>query len=225
MFFVALVVSVLAGSKTNILVSGLVLIVYLLWSVSRKNALIVMLSIVLLTFIFGYAGSSDLLLRLNPRLFSVVSELTPDNFMQYRTIESRMVIWVYSWNVGWAYPYLGEGWGSLILGEMPHSHNLFMDYLRVFGPLGLLIIVLFLLAIVALFTRNSNDPHHQHLQKACKLSILAYLLANMLSDSMGPQTIFFLAFFVAYLSVIPGNIYTLNPGRVPSSARVQAVVS
>lgn len=223
MFFVALVVSIMAGSKTNILISGVILIVYLLWSVSRKNVLILLLSIVVLTLLLGYAGSSELLLQLNPRLFSVVAELSLDNVMQYRTIESRMVLWDYSWDIGMAYPYVGEGWGRKIFGEMEHSHNLFMDYLRVFGPLGLLAVGFFVVSLLALFSRGSyvaQNQQHQHLLKACKLSVLAYLLANMMSDSLGPQTAFFLAFFVAYLSAIPGKVYTFNPGSVYAARQV-----
>ncbi len=220
MFFVCMVVSVLAGSKTNILVSVVVLILYLLWSVSKRNGLIILLSVALLTLLFAYAGSSELLMSLNPRLFSVVADLSPDNVMQYRTMESRNYIWLYSWEVGTAYPYIGEGWGKLIMGYLPHSHNLFMDYFRVFGPLGLLLISLFLVAIVSLFSRGRHDARRHHLVKGCKLSILAYLLANMLSDSMGPQTVFFLGFFVAYLSVIPGKVYTFSP-TVTSRARLQ----
>lgn len=224
MFLVALVVSILAGSKTNILISGVVLIVYLLWSVSRKNALIVLLSIVVLTLLFGFAGSSDFLVQLNPRLFSVVAELSLDNFTQYRTIESRLVLWDYSWNTGMAYPYIGEGWGSKIFGEVEHSHNLFMDYLRLFGPLGLLAVGLFVASLLSLFSRGGGVARQQtqnhHLLKACKLSILAYLLANMMSDSMGPQTAFFLAFFVAYLSAIPAKVYTFNPGRAAVARQV-----
>ena len=211
MLFTALVVSVLAGSKTNILVSGVILIIYLLWSVSRKNALIVLLSIVVLGLLFSFAGASDFLLNLNPRLFGVFAELSPDNVSQYRTILSRTDIWAYSWEVGTAYPFLGKGWAELLPGDLPHSHNVIMDYLRVFGPLGLVAISLFLLSLVLLFSRVPRGAHNPHVLKACKLSILAYLLANMLSDSMGPQTIFFLAFFVAYLSVIPGRCYTFNP--------------
>ncbi len=224
MLFVALVVSVLAGSKTNILVSGVILVIYLLWSVSRKNALIVLLSIVMLGLLFSIAGTSDFLMRLNPRLFGVFAELSPDNVTQYRTILSRTEIWEYSWEVGTAYPFLGEGWAGLLPGDLPHSHNLFMDYLRIFGPLGLLAIVLFLLAVVGLFARVPRDSHNPHVLKACKLSILAYLLANMLSDSMGPQTVFFLAFFVAYLAVIPGRVYTFNPQRTGLASRPVATL-
>ncbi len=225
MLFTALVVSVLAGSKTNILVSGVILIAYLLWSVSRKNALIVLLSIVLLGLLFSVAGASDFLVSLNPRLFGVFADLSPDNVGQYRTILSRTEIWVYSWEVGTAYPFLGEGWAEMLPGDLPHSHNIFMDYLRLFGPLGLLAITLFLLAVVMLFARVPHSAHNPHVLKACKLSILAYLLANMLSDSMGPQTIFFLAFFVAYLSVIPGKIYTFNPQGATFASRSVAAVS
>lgn len=224
MLFSALVVSVLAGSKTNILVSGVILITYLLWSVSRKNALIVLLSIFLLGVLFVYAGTSDLLVSLNPRLFGVFAELSPDNVTQYRTILSRTEIWIYSWEVGTAYPFLGEGWAELLPGDLPHSHNVFMDYLRIFGPLGLLAITLFLLAVMSLFSRVPRDAHSSHVLKACKLSILAYLLANMLSDSMGPQTIFFLAFFVAYLSVIPGRVYTLQPRGTALAVRPVATL-
>ncbi|MGI9288683.1 MAG: O-antigen ligase family protein [Pseudomonadales bacterium] len=221
MFLVAVVVSIMAGSKTNILISGVILIVYLLWSVSRKNALIVLLSIVVLTLLLGFAGSSDLVLKLNPRLFSVVAELSLDNVMQYRTVESRMVLWDYSWNTGMAYPYIGEGWGSSIFGKVEHSHNFFMDYLRLFGPLGLLSVGLFIVSLLALLSRGKLVTQHQHhLLKACKLSVLAYLLANMMSDSMGPQTAFFLAFFVAYLSAIPGRVYTFNPGSVYAARQV-----
>lgn len=213
MFFVALVVSTLAGSKTNILIAGVILVVYLLWSVSRKNALVLLLSMVMLTLLLGYAGSTDLLLQLNPRLFSVVADLSLDNFTEYRTMQSRLVLWSYSWDIGMAYPFIGEGWGHRILGESEHSHNLLLDYLRLFGPLGLLALGCFVLSLLLLFSRGSHVEQQSYMLKACKLSVVAYLLVNMMSDSMGPQTVFFLAFFVAYLSAIPGKVYTFSPGR------------
>ena len=110
-------------------------------------------------------------------------------------------MWDYSWNVGFSYPYLGEGVNHALPGRIPHSHNLIIDYLRIFGPAGFVAIVCFMYAVLGYRINSADNALSNQRAKICKYSILAYLLANMMSDSMGPQTVFFLAFFVSYLSV------------------------
>lgn len=201
MVFACFMMMLLAGSKTNVVVSLIVLIAYFSFPISSRNIAKFLGGILFLSFAAILITQSNILLRVNPRLFEVLTTLSLDDLLEYRTIVSRIELWDYSWGVGTRYPYLGEGFNSSLPPSVPHSHNLFIDYLRIFGPAGTFFISCFLCSLVFYRTSLGQSRVEDDRASVCKLSIVAYILANMMSDSMGPQTVFFLAFFVSYLSV------------------------
>lgn len=194
MVTVCFMLLVLAGSKTNIIVSFLIVLSFF---IARKNLTKLMLGIVFLSLALFLIKESEVLMYVNPRLFEILSTLSPATVLEYRTVASRIALWDYSWEIGTTYPYLGEGLISTLPNPIRHSHNVVIDHLRMFGPVGLVTIIYFIYSILSY--RDNSSANQK--SKVCKLSIIAYLLSNMMSDSMGPQTVFFLAFFVSYLSV------------------------
>lgn len=200
-FLASLILLVLAGSKTNIIVSLCILMIFMVFYTKLSIVSKLVVSIVSCLAVFFLFSESQFLISINPRLFETLSSLSPDSILEYRTVDSRMDLWRYSWDIGMNYPYIGEGVKSSLPGGVPHSHNLIIDYLRVFGPLGMIIIILFVISLVAYRILPTSDDDSQRRAKVSRLSVLAYLFSNMMSDSMGPQTVFILSFFVAYLSV------------------------
>ncbi|MGP8307967.1 O-antigen ligase family protein [Vibrio sp. YIC-376] len=188
----------LAGSKTNIIVSFLILLSFF---VARKNMTKFIFGIIFLFLALFLIKESGVLMSVNPRLFEILFTLSPDTVLEYRTVASRIEIWEYSWKVGTSYPYLGEGLTSTLPDPIRHSHNIVIDYMRMFGPAGFVTIICFIYAIVSYRIYMPDNSSGNKKAKICKISIIAYLLSNMMSDSMGPQTVFFFAFFVSYLSV------------------------
>ncbi len=188
----------LAGSKTGIIVSFLIVLSFF---VARKSLTKFILGIVFLFLALFLIKESGVLQSVNPRLFDVLSTLSPDTVLEYRTVSSRIELWEYSWKIGTSYPYLGEGLTSTLPEPIRHSHNIVIDYLRMFGPAGLIAILFFIYAIVSYRIYIPDNSSGNQRAKICKISIIAYLLSNMMSDSMGPQTVFFLAFFASYLTV------------------------
>ena len=198
---VCLILLLMAGSKTNIIVTLAILIAFFAIPITKKTIATSLSGLVFLFTLLFIIKESEILRHVNPRLFEILAALSPDTLLEYRTVASRIEIWDYSWKAGTSYPYLGEGFNSGLHGSVPHSHNVVIDYLRIFGPAGMVAMICFLYALVAY---RINIPHNQpgnQRAKIGKLSIYAYILTNMMSDSMGPQTVFFLAFFVSYLSV------------------------
>ncbi len=188
----------LAGSKTGIIVSFIILLCFF---IARKNLVKFILGIVLLFLAVFLIKESEVLQSVNPRLFEVLSTLSPSSVLEYRTVASRIELWEYSWKIGTSYPYLGEGLTSTLPDPIRHSHNIVIDYLRMFGPAGLITILFFIFSIVSYRIYVSVNSSGNQKAKICKISIIAYLLSNMMSDSMGPQTVFFLSFFTSYLAV------------------------
>ncbi len=207
MIATAFVMLIMAGSKTNVLVALVVLVAFFSLPATKKNIATLLVGIVFLAMALFIIRDSEALLSINPRLIEVLTNLSFDNFQEYRTVASRIALWNYSWDVGTSYPYLGEGFKSGLIGGAPHSHNIVIDYLRIFGPSGMIIIVSFLLSLVIYRKTIARTHLEKKRTQVCVLSIYAYILSNMMSDSMGPQTVFFLSFFVAYL-------HSANPVRL-----------
>ncbi|QUM75747.1 O-antigen ligase family protein [Moritella sp. 24] len=219
---VCFILQLLAGSKTNIIVSFVIFIAFFIFSVTKKTIIHFLFGLIFLFISLFIIKESGILMDVNPRLFDILSVLSLDNVLDYRTVASRIEMWDYSWNAGVSYPYLGEGLNSDLPGPISHSHNMAIDYLRIFGPAGMVGIISFMYALVAYRIYIPDNQSGNQRAKVCKYSIFAYLLANMMSDSMGPQTVFFLAFFVSYLSVHSSmftNLTTIKEVRKSNAIR------
>ncbi|WP_417500308.1 O-antigen ligase family protein [Methylophaga sp.] len=213
MLLACIVLLVLSGSKTNVIVSGGILVVFIGFYIEANILSKLLFAVFVGILSLVLVKESQILVSVNPRLFDILSSLSFDSVLEYRTIDSRMDLWRYSWDIGMSYPYIGEGVTSTLPGSVPHSHNLILDYLRIFGPLGMVGMLLFIYSLVFFRIQPSADRLSIRRARVCKFSIFAYLLSNMMSDSMGPQTVFFLSFFVAYLFVhasIPVNYTNIN---------------
>lgn len=186
---------VLSGSK-----SSLILMVVVLGFSSIFNARDLKKVFSILFFI-GFVGViwavfSEELISLNPRFFSVLMDNNMADFLEYRTVEDRLLLWSHAIDVASNSPYLGEGMGNQVFGYFTHSHNLIFDYLRTFGYPGAFLISFFIVYLLLIFLFK-NYPGKECYRSA----VLGYLFINMMSDSMGPQTVFLLAVCVgAYMA-------------------------
>lgn len=183
---------ILSGSKSSILILAMMVSIYFLAGALRKPSSVLLLFLLFFLFAFLTPVLYDFLSLLNPRLFSVLSENSVYELMEYRTVEDRLGLWSYSMEIASNNPWTGEGLGNTIFGYFTHSHNLIFDYFRMFGYPGVLVCLLILYCLWLSARPLGN--------KLVFWGVLTYFLVNMLSDSMGPQTVFVLAFLLSMAS-------------------------
>lgn len=180
---------ILSGSKSSILILAMVMALYFMMDIFRRPVGIFLFLFLSVSLVVLFSSIFEFLVMLNPRLFSVLTENSIYELMEYRTIEDRIGLWLYSLEVAEGRPLLGEGVSQTIFGYFTHSHNLVFDYLRIFGYPGLLVIIFTVYSIYFSFKGGAGES-------LAFWGVLTYFLVNMLSDSMGPQTVFVLAFLL-----------------------------
>lgn len=195
---------VAAGSKTNLLIFSASSTFLLLFapllersparriiSFSRNLVLGVSVAVV------GIVG----LTTFNPRAARILAQFLSDEG-EVKSLVSRRAIWDFSIEQFYTHPFLGQGAGQLIPiddganGFVSHSHNIIIEYMRTLGVPGLVLCLIFLAAtIVVLCTtillayRARCAPYETRLMTVgLAVGGLAYLAANMSSDSFGPST-------------------------------------
>lgn len=151
----------------------------------------------------------------NPRALRILQEFLV-NDGQVKSLVSRELLWDYSLDQFLKDPLLGEGagqklglWYKEIKEEVPHSHNVVLDYMRALGMPGLAAIGLILIAasyafistIVLALRARFADASHRLTAVGLGIGGLSYLLANMSSDSFGPTTspFFWIVTYFAFL--------------------------
>lgn len=134
----------------------------------------------------------------NPRMLVLLREFLSEG--EISSVVSRYEIWSLSISEFISDPIFGQGAGQYLAtpgGDYTtHSHNVIIDQMRTLGVPGLTAILLLLFSLVA-FALNEilvalrarkAAIKDRLLSAALALGVLAYLTANMSSDSFGPTT-------------------------------------
>ena len=208
---------VACGSKTNLMISSVtVLAILLAFSVTAyagaKRLAMVSLSIFGVLALIGVV--LFLLTVFNPRTVRLMATFfTQDE--ELASLVSRDQLWENSIHQFLLDPFLGQGAGqpiSIFVDNefVPHSHNVLLDYLRSLGAPGFLAMLILLCAALALCAavvlsalRAERVPvGPRMLSIGLATGALAYVAANMSSNSMGPSTspFFWLVLFMAAAS-------------------------
>jgi O-antigen ligase len=204
-----------SGSKTNLMLSWItfVLMLCMFSFVAFKGPKrIYMVGLSIVAAVLLVLGGAILLSQFNPRALRLLTTFLEQD-EEVKSLIGRQVLWQYSFDQFMADPIRGEGAGQLIsVGrhQAPHSHNVFLDYLRTLGAPGffglLIILVTATLMSVATATEalraRAASPRHRILCLGLAIGCLSYIAANMSSDSMGPSTspFFWLVLFLGLSS-------------------------
>ena len=190
---------IFSGSKTNMALSlaGFMVVVVagaFIGGTLHKRPGVVILSLVAAAI--AVAVAPLILVELNPRAYRLISATASGETIH--SMNDRLAVWDHSIRVGLAQPLTGAGAGQMVgVGTMPHSHNVFIEYLRTLGFPGLILITLFIVTVLGLCLRElrsalllrSRSSESRVLGFALVVSIFSYLAANQLSDSFGPSTL------------------------------------
>jgi O-antigen ligase len=161
--------------------------------------------------------------RLSPVTYRKITEVFVGGVSDYDTIRSRNLIWAESVRLGMNNPVLGVGAGTRLL-DVSHSHNVLLDYFRGIGLIGALsMLVLMVMAawrtarfLLTRFGKGLENRWDDTFVAALYLGGFAYLLGNLLSDSLSPSTsfFFFLIYVTAVCSEMDGNLRRFRQGAV-----------
>jgi O-antigen ligase len=208
---------VACGSKTNLLISSLTMVLMLCaystvaFSGARR---IYMIGLSIVATAVLVAGGLVLLNLFNPRALRLMLAFFGQD-SELHSLVSRSQLWQYSLDQFSISPFLGQGAGQPIIifyrdEAVPHSHNVLLDYLRTLGVpgcAGLLIILGTAVAMsvataVAALRAEGAEPRYRILSIGLSVGCLSYIAANMSSDSMGPSTspFFWLILFLGLAS-------------------------
>ena len=208
---------VLSGSKANLLLSAMTTGIMILAAMHilhtgprRARSILLGLGI----YVFFVASGFVLLNALNPRAIVILDKFfSPDAEVQ--SLQSRAVLWRYSIEQFMADPIFGQGAGQPL--DLPdtgrrvaHSHNVILDYVRTLGLPGLFgfLIIAFTAVFLSFGTMRmalaakAAAPHARVVAMGLAVGGLAYLAANVASNSMGPSTspFFWIVFFLCLAS-------------------------
>ena len=227
-FGIMLVALMLSGSKANMLISSLTLFSILLFLVHVRYSGIQRVAMMILT-IFGSLLAGALLVSvlaaLNPRALRLLEQFVVAGEATHSVV-GRGETWRQSLELFRENPILGVGAGQPIRG-LQHSHNLVIEYARTLGVPGvtfmMVLILIVLLACAALIWRALRARAHpvgdRFLCLGLGMGPVAYLAANMSSDSLGPTTSPYF-FFILALGLIsrrllepPTRMWPESPGR------------
>jgi O-antigen ligase len=191
------------GSKTNLLIFGasscfMLLFAPLLEKNIGRRAIKFVRNLCLGV---GVAAASFFaLITFNPRAVRILTQFFSED-EEVRSLLSRKAIWDFSFEQFYSHPFFGQGAGQMITldfgeGPVPHSHNVIIDYMRMLGIPGLVVCLIFLLAtiitlsstIMLAYRARHADYNNRMMTVGLALGGLAYLAANMSSDSFGPST-------------------------------------
>ncbi|NIX78082.1 O-antigen ligase family protein [Microvirga terricola] len=204
-----------AGSKTNLLIfaassSLLLLFAPLLEEEAARSVFNFFrnLGIGIGVAIIGFAS----LISFNPRAVRLLTQFFSDE-AEVKSLLSRKALWDYSFEQFYNNPIFGQGAGQMLNvdfgdGPVPHSHNVIIDYMRMLGVPGLAVCLIFLTAAIIvlcstiMLAYRAKNASHSDRMMAVGLALggLAYIAANMSSDSFGPSTSPFF-WLVTYLAL------------------------
>jgi O-antigen ligase len=186
-----------SGSKANLLVSAaslpLCLVLFSVISFSGPKRVLMVIVTVAGCLVMGALGV-QLLSILNPRALSLLGEAVVEGEAT-PSLVTRSVVWADSFKAFRANPILGVGAGTRVHG-LAHSHNLLLDYARILGVPGVVVISVKLAAIIAVCAASirlalrseTADLGDRYLCIGTAIGPIAYIGANFSSDSLGPTT-------------------------------------
>jgi len=188
---IAFINIVYSGSKSTLAIVLFVGALVVMYEMKGAKSFLIGLVSLLFAIVLSFIFYEDIY-NLNPRLFMVFIDNDLSSLLEYRTLQERYLLWSYSIEVASSFPLTGEGVSKEIFDYYTHSHNLIFDYIRTFGYLGLIIIWFVFLSL-------SLGGYKLYLSEArfCFSAVLSFFLINMMSDSMGPQTVPVLSFMLA----------------------------
>lgn len=202
------------GSKANLLVSAVTvpscLILFSLVSYTGRQRVVMVILTALGCLVAG-AFVVLLLSVVNPRSLELLSEVVIEGEATHSLV-SRSVLWAGSLDALRANPILGVGAGERIF-DLAHSHNIVLDYARTLGVPGLVVMSIKLIVILAtcastvLLALNSwrAELPARYLCIGLAFGPVAYIGANLSSDSLGPTTSPFL-YTVLFLGLAGRNL-------------------
>jgi len=192
----------LAGSKTNILISGLLLFLSLAYALISVKRYFLLLFVLPISIIFASYAALPVLEKINPRAAKILGNVSEPSANNTRSVYQRVELWDYSIEVMMNKPLTGEGTAQRIVTptqNLSHSHNVFLNIGRTIGIPGLVGIiwilgtsVLFacatLLRILASTAINDSQRFNKALLAGACFGVISSVLSNQMSDSFGPST-------------------------------------
>lgn len=188
---------ILSGSKANLLISGVSLIVVVIVAMhcyrmlARRPGSALLLVGLLVVLLWGAYAALE---QLNPRAFQILSNLRSGGSVA--SLQQRSVLWEHSFADAMDNPLTGVGAGQNAYGGLTHSHNVFLDFFRMLGLPGLVAVTVQIVAIVIVATsslwrtgRDVIEPKDQLMSSSLAVSLAAYILGNQTSESFGPSTL------------------------------------
>ncbi len=194
---------ILTGSKTNLLISSGTLVVicfsYPAIVYTGPQRLFMMALSALATCALLIVNFV-LLQAFNPRALRLFQKLASDD-EELQSLVARSELWRLSLENFQNDPIFGQGAGHPLnpfyAGKaVTHSHNVLLDYLRTLGApgfavLSVMILTVFCLSISSIrlaFSAHGASNRDRILCIGLAMAPLAYVAANLSSDSMGPST-------------------------------------
>ena len=193
----------LSGSKTNLLISSVTLIFVLgAYSFIAYTGLMRVRMLALSFLATALLPTLNILLLwvFNPRALDLFNTLLSDD-EELHSLATRGEIWQRSYDEFLRSPIFGQGAGHPIDAFyadqlVTHSHNVLLDYLRTMGAPGffcflIVVVTIAILSISAIrlaYTTPQAPMQNRILCVGLSVAPVAYLTANMSSDSMGPST-------------------------------------
>jgi len=188
---------VISGSKTNLLIAGVLgpatLLIMNTFKHKYSQRMWSLLGTLIAVSCIG-AAAFFLLLELVPETFRNL-QLVLANPEEYRTLIIRQEIWHEALTLVKGYPNFGIGAGNTEthLG-INHAHNVFIEYYLTLGRFGLFAFTSFLESILflsyyVLKTSRKLSLDQQATAVGLVFGILSYIFSNQLSDSFGGTTL------------------------------------
>jgi len=211
---------VVSGSKTNLLIAAATSFIAIgVTSILHRDPLLragaltmnMSIGVVVVVLAGGWLAT------FNPRAFDVLGQLVSGDVEfggsgAYHSLNSRNNLWDYSIMAGFENPLFGEGAGQPFkppVASAPHSHNAILDAFRTLGFPGAIAttaMLLMLLVYCSVFILNLIRFSYQPIEwratfVGISLGSISYIIANQMSDSLGPSTSPFLWLFISQLLV------------------------
>ncbi|MBX9615189.1 MAG: O-antigen ligase family protein [Caulobacteraceae bacterium] len=188
----------MSGSKTNLVVGAVATLLTIVSILSTRDLFRRQPHIAIIVMVVACSGSVagfSVLEVVNPRAHSILTRAAQGGEVQ--SIQVRDVIYASSIEDGLDHPVGGVGAGQYTNAyNVPHSHNVFLDYFRTLGIPGLALVstqigLCLWAAFGSIFSPRSKgaDIDGQILSKSASFSVIAYIASNQISDSFGASTL------------------------------------
>lgn len=217
----------MSGTKTALALGFVSAALIWLYHGSRSGSLdktLFKLSVILCGIALAAPATLWVLSWASPDFFRRVNSILSYGLWEFPSMQTRDIVWKESIRIGLDHPLLGEGAGTRVY-RYAHSHNMFLDYFRGMGVVGLAAAVALVLSAVSrganfllvTLPKGQVDRASDTIVAGMYLGAIFYLIGNQLSDSFSPTTAFL--FWVMYL----GAYFTAPPLRSVSRPFLRSV--